>query len=185
MTLGFVFALHLSWGLKATKIRVYPVCHIRTRVAEYYYFCLTWSIERWGSPDWGCETCVISVSDVPGASPASSQHVWSIISDLNDKTMLLNSQSQGDQTMTNSWNHCLSNFLWQQMLSVMATFFLPAFLTSIFCSENAFNTQKKKKIHTTKFYPQIASFQSASLIWPQFVILFLLFSVSFPCVTLH
>lgn len=110
---------------------------------------------------------------------------WSIISDLNDKTMLLNSQSQGDQTMTNSWNHCLSNFLWQQMLSVMATFFLPAFLTSIFCSENAFNTQKKKKIHTTKFYPQIASFQSASLIWPQFVILFLLFSVSFPCVTLH
>ena len=48
----------IPWGLKATKKRVYPVCHIRTRAAECCYFFFTRRLDRWGSPDQGCEGCI-------------------------------------------------------------------------------------------------------------------------------
>lgn len=48
----------ILWGLKATKKRVYPVCHIRTRAAECCSFFFTRRLDRWVSPDPGCEDCV-------------------------------------------------------------------------------------------------------------------------------
>lgn len=48
----------IPWSLKATKKRVYPVCHIRTRAAECCYFFFTWRLDRCGSPDQGCEGCI-------------------------------------------------------------------------------------------------------------------------------